>query len=244
MRKPVIGIFASIELDKNYMFAGYPRILINQDYSRSIEAAGGVPILIAPTSNFENLESQIALCDGILFSGGHDLNSLRYNEQPTDKLGELNPIRDAFEFEAIAVVDRLKKPMFGICRGSQLINVYFGGSLHQDNSFAGATIKHVHKANPDMPVHAVTFEDGSFLKCASGVGETTINSFHHQSVNVIAPGFKAAAVAPDGIVEAIERVGDGPFVAGVQWHPEMMSHHNAVAKSIFNHFIQIVAAQI
>lgn len=240
MKKPIIGIFASIEMDKNYMFAGYPRVLINQDYSRSIEEAGGVPMLIAPTTNYENLEAQIALCDGILFSGGHDLNPLLYGEQPNEKLNDLNPMRDDFEWQAIQVVDRLKKPMFGICRGSQMINVYNGGKLYQDNSYHGTIIKHVHKCNPDMPVHDVQFIENGFLHAATGKTNARINSFHHQSVKIVAPGFKIAAQAPDGIIEAIEKDSTDHFVAGVQWHPEMMSRNNEEAKNIFKYFIERV----
>ena len=237
MSKPIVGIFTNIEMDKNYLFPGYLRITINQDYSRSIEEAGGVPILIPTSQYFENLERQISMCDGLLFSGGQDLNPILYNEQPCDKLGDLSPMRDNFEFMAYEIANKLQKPIFGICRGSQLTNVFHGGSLYQDNSLQGTDLKHMNYANPDMPVHDILINEDSFLFKATGKSKISINSFHHQAIKNLAPGFKIAASAPDGIIEAIEKEDDNQFIAAVQWHPEMMSRTNEDSQKIFKYFI-------
>lgn len=240
MNKAVIGIFTNIDFDKNYIFAGYPRISINQDYSRSIEEAGGVPILIAPTTCFENLEKQISLCDGVIFSGGHDINPLLYNEQPTEKLGDLSPIRDAFEFEAYKIAEKLGKSILGICRGNQLFNVFNGGTLFQDNSYSNSKIKHMNSSNPEMPVHDIIIKEDSFLYKALRKTQIRVNSFHHQSIKDVAPGFKIAATALDGIIESIEKDCKNQFIAGIQWHPEMMSRNSEDAKKIFKYFIDIL----
>ncbi len=237
MPKPVVGIIAALEHPSDYIFPGYPRAVVNDDYPRSIAAAGGVPLLIAPHDDAELIACQLDCVDALLLAGGDDVDPRRYGQSPRKVLGQTSPIRDAAEWLALDVAMARQLPVFGVCRGFQVLNAYFGGTLHQDNTESGTDLKHMHWANPAHPVHAVTILPDSFLAKLLGVQTLVVNSFHHQSVNQLAPELQAAAVAPDGLVEAAEWVRDSRFVAGVQWHPEMMTATDTVALELFRYFV-------
>lgn len=240
MSLPIIGISSGFEFDQNYLFKGYPRLMLNRDYPRSIEQAGGIPIVLPLTSTYEVALEQVRAVDALLLSGGQDVNPLIYGQEPHEKLANISPERDAFEVLLLRAAVELKKPVMGICRGSQIMNAYFGGTLFQDNSMKeGVYIKHAQAANPQQPIHHVQVDADSFL--AKAVGETSflINSFHHQSIDQVAPGFKVVAKSKDGIVEAIESTTDH-FMFAVQWHPEMMSHENKPSQDIFTAYINQV----
>lgn len=240
MSLPIIGISSGFEFDQNYLFKGYPRLMLNRDYPRSIEAAGGIPLVLPLSQNYDVVREQVRRVDAVLLSGGQDVNPLIYNQEPHEKLNNISPERDAFELLVLQAAVELKKPVMGICRGSQIMNAYFGGTLFQDNSLKeGAYIKHAQSANPQQPIHHVTVEADSFLAKAVGKTEFLINSFHHQSIDKVAPGFKAIASAHDGVVEGIEATGDH-FMFAVQWHPEMMSAEDVPSQSIFKAFINQV----
>ncbi|MGL4662299.1 MAG: gamma-glutamyl-gamma-aminobutyrate hydrolase family protein [Culicoidibacterales bacterium] len=240
MSLPIIGISSGFELDQNYLFKGYPRLMLNRDYPRSIEQAGGIPIVLPLTESYEVALEQVRAVDALLLSGGQDVNPLIYGQEPHEKLANISPERDTFETLLLQAAVELKKPIMGICRGSQIMNVYFGGTLLQDNSFKeGAYIKHAQSANPQLPIHHVNVDTDSFLGKAVGETEFLINSFHHQSIDQVAPGFKAIAVSKDGIIEGIESTSDH-FMFAVQWHPEMMSRENKAAQHIFKAYVEYV----
>lgn len=240
MSLPIIGISSGFEFDQNYLFKGYPRLMLNRDYPRSIEQAGGIPIVLPLTERYEVALEQVRTIDALLLSGGQDVDPLIYGQEPHEKLANISPERDAFELLLLRAAVELKKPVMGICRGSQIMNAYFGGTLFQDNSMKeGAYIKHAQAANPQQPIHHVYVEEMSFLAQAVGETEFLINSFHHQSIDKVAPGFKAVAKSKDGIVEAIEATGDH-FMFAVQWHPEMMSRENTQAQAIFTAYVEYV----
>jgi len=222
MDKPLIGIIGNILIDQGGMFPGYERAYVNNDYVISVVKAGGIPVILPVISDDNTIKSQVEKVDGIIISGGFDINPLFYGEEPTEKQGFTFNERDEYDMKIVKYSSQLKKPILGICRGIQVINVAFGGTLYQDTSFAkGSYIKHMQNSKPDLPSHTVEIIKDSMLY--NIIGESAItNSFHHQSVKDVAPGFKISAMAKDGIIEAIESEKED-FILGVQWHPEMLT---------------------
>ncbi|CEM62546.1 Protein NtpR [Treponema phagedenis] len=238
--KPVIGISGSILVNKGDSFVGYKRVYANQDYVNSVLRAGGIPLILPFTEDVAAAAEMVRLIDGLILSGGHDVDPSLYGEEPLLKLGETFPQRDVFDEALYKKAIALRKPVLGVCRGLQLINVMNGGSLYQDLSYANfIKIKHDQDDGPCRLTHTITIEDDSFIKTA----ETPyrVNSFHHQCIKKIAEGFTVAAKSLDGVVEAIQKITADVFVVAVQWHPEMLSATNANARNIFEEFIKAVS---
>lgn len=222
MKKPLIGILGSIQIDQGGMFPGYERAYVNNDYIVSVVKAGGIPIIIPVIEDEELIMEQIKRVDGIVISGGYDVNPLSYGDEPHEKLGFIYPKRDKFDIYAIKTAYELEKPILGICRGHQILNVAFGGNLYQDMSLIdGAYIKHTQQSQPGSVGHSVHIKKGTKLYDIFK-GNIVTNSFHHQAVKDVARDFIVSAVSKDGVIEAIEKDGDA-FVMGIQWHPEMMT---------------------
>lgn len=238
--KPVIGISGSILINKGNAFSGYRRSYVNQDYVEAVLRAGAIPFIIPFNEDLEATREMVEKVDGIILSGGHDVNPYYYGEDPMLKIGELFPERDVFDMELYKTAIELKKPIFGICRGYQIINVINGGTLYQDLSYADfVKIKHDQVDNPTQATHFVEFEEGTFLKNILGE-KYKVNSFHHQILKDVAPGFKVVAKSSDGVIESIEKITEDNFVIGVQWHPEMLSASNEKSQAIFNAFVKKV----
>lgn len=238
--KPVIGISGSILINKGNAFSGYRRSYVNQDYVEAVLRAGAIPFIIPFNEDLEATREMVEKVDGIILSGGHDVNPYYYGEDPMLKIGELFPKRDVFDMELYKTAIELKKPIFGICRGYQIINVINGGTLYQDLSYADfVKIKHDQVDNPTQATHFVELEEGTFLKNILGE-KYKVNSFHHQILKDVAPGFKVVAKSSDGVIESIEKITEDNFVIGVQWHPEMLSASNEKSQEIFNEFVKKV----
>ena len=238
--KPVIGISGSILINKGNAFSGYRRSYVNQDYVEAVLRAGAIPFIIPFNEDLEATREMVEKVDGIILSGGHDVNPYYYGEDPMLKIGELFPERDVFDMELYKTAIELKKPIFGICRGYQIINVINGGTLYQDLSYADfVKIKHDQVDNPTQATHFVELEEGTFLKNILGE-KYKVNSFHHQILKDVAPGFKVVAKSSDGVIESIEKITVDNFVIGVQWHPEMLSASNEKSQEIFNEFVKKV----
>ncbi len=238
--KPVIGISGSILINKGNAFSGYRRSYVNQDYVEAVLRAGAIPFIIPFNEDLEATREMVEKVDGIILSGGHDVNPYYYGEDPMLKIGELFPERDVFDMELYKTAIELKKPIFGICRGYQIINVINGGTLYQDLSYADfVKIKHDQVDNPTQATHFVELEEGTFLKNILGE-KYKVNSFHHQILKDVAPGFKVVAKSSDGVIESIEKITEDSFVIGVQWHPEMLSASNEKSQAIFNEFVKKV----
>lgn len=238
--KPVIGISGSILINKGNAFSGYRRSYVNQDYVEAVLRAGAIPFIIPFNEDLEATREMVEKVDGIILSGGHDVNPYYYGEDPMLKIGELFPERDVFDMELYKTAIELKKPIFGICRGYQIINVINGGTLYQDLSYADfVKIKHDQVDNPTQATHFIELEEGTFLKNILGE-KYKVNSFHHQILKDVAPGFKVVAKSSDGVIESIEKITEDSFVIGVQWHPEMLSASNEKSQAIFNAFVKKV----
>ena len=143
MKKPLIGISGNTLRDNSGAYVDLIRSYVNQDYVRSIEKAGGIPIIIPFTENLEQAKETIDIVDGLLLTGGHDVYPLNYGEEPLRGIGDVFPERDQFDFALLAAAEARNIPVFAICRGCQIVNVYRGGSLYQDLPYdENCTIKH------------------------------------------------------------------------------------------------------
>lgn len=222
MRKPLIGIAANILIMSGDSMPGMYRSYVNHDYVESLIKAGCIPVLLPVIEEPEDIRHQVEQMDGILLSGGYDMDTTLYGEEPA--WGQDFSMRevDVFYLEVIRAAAKLKKPVFGICKGIQAINVAFGGTLYQDLAAqCPDSNRHRQLAPRYHPTHHIQVERDSFL--GSVLPERTcVNSFHHQAVKELAEGFRVTARAEDGVVECIERI-EGSFICGVQWHPEMMA---------------------
>ncbi|MBQ4424790.1 MAG: gamma-glutamyl-gamma-aminobutyrate hydrolase family protein [Lachnospiraceae bacterium] len=202
---------------------------IAEDYLRFIEKAGGIPVILPTTDDFEKARTLWARMDGFVLSGGHDVDPSLYGEEKRPSCGNTFPKRDLYEKELLRFAMENGKPVLGICRGIQLINAALGGSDHQDLEEDGFR-KHSQFDIPrNMASHTVQLREGSPLEAIFGKRELGVNSFHHQAVKDLAPGLTADAVSEDGVIEALHIPGQ-PFLLAVQWHPEMMADSEEQAK--------------
>lgn len=219
--KPIIGIVAHLN---NECKSPLGQSHLGNTYVVSINKAGGIPVIIPTTINEDDMERYITLCDGFLFSGGIDISPAFYGEDSHIKLGATSQALDKVQIPLMKKVIAAKKPVLGICRGHQVLNVASGGTLYQDLSEKeGVYVKHFQDTDPGDISHQVFLESESIL---STVFEKTIytNSYHHQAVKTTGPNVKIIAHSKDDIVEAIQ-LEDYPFGLGIQWHPEAMFAH-------------------
>ena len=229
--KPVIGIFPSYDNDKKQIF-------IDSVYIDEIVDSGGIPVIIPisadPKRNLEFIEN----LDGLILSGGVDIDPKYYGEENTGKSVDISPIMDEAESVLVRLAMETDLPILGICRGMQSLNVFCGGSLIQDiPSEHGFSVVH-RLEKPEIAFHDITIEKVSPLSEAIGFGTHHINSYHHQAIKTLAPGFSAAAVSADGIIESIY-CKDKRYVLGVQWHPERDYHAVPDSKKILDKFIKV-----
>lgn len=222
MSKPIIGITANLQSSTPDVSADFKRISVSNAYAVSVAMGGGIPFILPVTDDHSLIEPLLSRVDGVIITGGADVNPLLYGEEPCPQQGSFSSERDRCDILVIRAACRMHKPILGICRGIQVLNVAFGGTLYQDVSLMdGACIKHYQEADSACASHTVVFPQKSRLNQLWG-GSIQTNSFHHQAVRKLGEGFKAVAFAKDGVAEAIEKTG-GAFILGVQWHPELMA---------------------
>jgi putative glutamine amidotransferase len=210
----------------------------NVCYSKSVVDAGGIPILIPLSLSDDDLELLLSRVDGILFTGGYDVDPRSYGNRPHPKVEGVDADRDNIEIQLVKALIQRGKPFFGICRGCQVINIALGGSLYEDlEEQFSVEIQHDNHDRPrNYLAHTADIQPGSYISQALGTGLIKVNSLHHQGVNRIAPGLKISALAPDGLVEAFELV-NYPFGLAVQWHPEELQE-SASMRSLFQAFVR------
>ena len=196
-----------------------PRAGVGEEYAEAIRRGGNIPVVICRTAETGHLAQVLAPLDILILTGGADVEPVRYGAEPSPKLGKVQKDRDAFDFAVLESALARKLPVMGVCRGMQVINVHFGGTLWQDlpSEFPVKEIRHG-KNSVGKRCHMIGIEPDSRLAAAIGATNVAVNSQHHQAVKRLAPGFRIIARAPDGVVEAIEHV--SLPVAGVQFHPE------------------------
>lgn len=227
--QPVIGIALGRELDE---------WTVGCAYVQAIEEAGGIAVCLPPVAWDELTGTRFHFLDGVLLPGGSDIDPLHYGEEPLPENGALEPERDRFELPLARWALERHVPVFGICRGMQVLNVAAGGTLYQDLPSQGiARVQHRQKAPRDYPTHWIEIAIGSLLARITGETCIRVNTFHHQGVRQPAPGFQVSAMARDGVIEAIE-MPHHPFALGVQWHPEAMIQSDPVQRALFTHFVE------
>lgn len=231
--KPVIGITSYIE---NISCKDYAQI--GCSYINSVTAAGGIPVIIPAFSEENTAAEYIKIVDGLLFTGGGDIQPYFYGEKAMKETTSISRERDICEKELFSYAYELDMPILGICRGIQVINAFAGGTLYQDIFVQkGTVIKHNNSGMPrDEMHHPVTIEKGSRLYSIFQSESINVNSFHHQAVKDTAPGFKVTAASPDGIIEGIE-CSKKTFIVGVQWHPEELTVKHPEFSGLFKGFI-------
>lgn len=230
--KPVIGLTGSYKPDLET-----PQHFLNQSYFEVIRHFGGIPILIPVFAQKEELEFLLNQCDGLLLTGGNDMDPALFGERVLNDTVVIAAERDEAEYHVLDFAVQRNLPIFGICRGVQVMNVYFGGTLYQDipvqipSDVAHRMEKPFHRTchscfvAPDTPLHKLT-----------GVCEFGVNSHHHQAVKDLAPGFISMGRSEDGIIEAICDPSK-PFCWGVQWHPERIWDIEISSARLFEAFI-------
>lgn len=220
--KPLIGISCGTFYDRAWCPPSFGH---RQTYVDAILRAGGAPTLIPPVQDEATLRALYERLDGVLLAGGGDIEPTHYGDEPHAQLGTLDRLRDVAELPMARWATAEGKPVLGICRGVQVINVALGGSLWQDiPSQIESDLKHnlsYEREDWTHLAHEMRIAPDSQLHALLGVDSMLINSLHHQSVRQIAPGLRAVAWAPDGVVEALEGTGDS-FLLGVQCHPEAL----------------------
>jgi len=216
------------------------RCQVNNSYIYSVLRAGAAPVLFPVIQDTEALSSMIDSCSGLILTGGDDVSPLLYGEEPLPEVQLVSDSRDRHEFLLFRLAVERKIPVFGICRGMQLINVALGGSLHQHLGVI-PEFKHEHRQEESryITTHSVTIEKGSIMERVLG-SEAQVNSFHHQAIKVLAPGLKVTATSPDGVIEAVESTDPlAPAIIGVQWHPEGLSKTKPEMAELFKFFVEM-----
>ncbi len=227
MQQPLIGISCW----QNPGPSAYGEFFVPETYVHALRHAGAMPVLIPYVTTEEEAAAVLERLDGLLLSGGVDVDPLHWGEEPHRSMGRIDPGRDRSELLLVKEALARELPLVGICRGIQVLAVAAGGSLWQDlPAQLHTTLQHDQKAPRWYPTHAIHVTPGSRLAALLGT-ELRVNSFHHQAVRQVPAGFNVTATSGDGVIEAIEHP-TLPFALGVQWHPEALwdqeQHHNAL----------------
>jgi putative glutamine amidotransferase len=206
--------------------SGADRTGVNAAYVRATVRAGGVPLILSPLIGTGRTGEVLEAVDGLVLTGGEDVDPAHYGQGPHPRLGNVDPARDAFELALFRDAQARGMPVLAICRGIQLVNVALGGTLWQDipTDRPGA-IDHNRTGDRDDRSHPVEIQPGSRLARALETTRCEVNSFHHQSIRDLAPGLLVTGRAPDGEIEGVESTGQDPWLLAVQWHPEEFHHH-------------------
>ncbi len=214
--------------------------LTGRNYSQALAAAGGLPTMVAVLDP-QLAEAYAASSDALLLTGGADVDPELFGAAPHPDLGSVDERRDAFEIALYRAFRARGKPVLGICRGHQVINVAEGGTLHQHIPALPEAWQHDQHDLRGTPLHTISLAPGSRLANAFGATKVRANSYHHQAIDVVGAGLIAVAHAGDGLVEAVEER-SGSWVLGVQWHPEMAYRDHPEHAAPFRLLLDAVAA--
>ena len=251
--RPIIGITANYSFDgasqcrEGIGTPGQEWQMLADDYITAVTRAGGIPLIlpILRGGDREALRTELLdRVDGVLFSGGNDVDPLLFGETSTGRTGRLIPDRDEQElWMARYLLEHTRKPILGICRGIQILNVALGGTLIQhvpDGGFPPHTLLMYPR---ERASHTVRIQAGSLLARIAGTESLGVNSFHHMAVRECAPPLRVTARAEDGMIEAVElREDPDRFFLAVQWHPEMMAGADRQAQGLLDAFVAACGA--
>ncbi len=233
--KPVIGITPSLQDES---------VMLHRDLTHAVFKAGGIPVIL-PYPRFHahgprqyDIEGLTERVDGLLLSGGGDIDPTLFGEEPLPGLGQITPDRDRMEIELIQHFMEKDLPVFAICRGCQILNIAAGGTMFQDlYRQRRRLLQHFQHAPRHHASHFITIQTNTLLHTITGLDVYKVNSFHHQAVKDPAPDFIASATSRDGVIEAVESRRHR-FVLGVQWHPENMTETDEMAQNLFEKFVE------
>ncbi len=240
MYKPIIGVTPDFNAgDRKDMGGPEPTYFLRALYPKAIEEAGGIPLLLPLLSNKSAWRQMVAHVHGLLITGsGSDLAPELYGETQRHRLTRMSDARATLELGITQMAYRADIPMLGICGGMQSMNVALGGTLYQDiRAQLHTSIEHRPTCSAIHTVHSVHIAPHSLLRRIARTPRIEVNSSHHQSVKKVAPKLLQTAVAPDGVIEAIEAP-DRSFVLGVQWHPEFLLDRHPVQRRLFSALIR------
>ena len=241
MTRPLIGIPAQTLQAIDDIPAVLPHSwVMNSRYYIAAADMGAVPVMIPLFDRDEaTLRAIYDRLDGVLLAGGVDMEPATFGEAPHPRLGRTDPARDQVELTLARWAIAEGKPLLGLCRGHQVLNVALGGTLYQDiEAQVPGAIRHDYFPGfpRDYLAHRVTVTPGSRLHAAAGDSTMPVNSMHHQAVKTLAPGLVVTARAEDGVIEAIESEGPG-YLVGVQWHPEVFEKRDERTQRLFEGFL-------
>ena len=239
-RQPVIGITPDVATAPTAMPGGKgePLLVLQERYTRAVQQAGAVPIVLPITGSRATTRAMLDRVDGLVVSGGNfDIHPNFYGEKPIDGLGIVRTERTEFELDLISLALKRDLPILGICGGAQAINVALGGSLYQDigTQIAGAG-EHQQRALKDRGGHEVVIHSGTKLRRIVGRASLEVNTTHHQAVKKLGKGLVVNATADDSVIEGIES-NHHAFVLGVQWHPEFLVQRDGAQRKLFAAFV-------
>ena len=240
--KPLIGLTPTPEL-LQMEHGSFRRHALSDNYSLAVESAGGIPVMLP--AHLQDIESVLDHLDGVIITGGGDIDPIRYGQDVHPKTDGIDPERDAFELAVMTSALTRDLPILGICRGLQMFNVALGGTLVQD---VGDLLPHAteHRQQSLHIHHEETFQTavlaaGDHPLRSLVAGETLeVNSFHHQGIDTLADALEVMATTEDGLIEAVY-VPEATHAMAVQWHPEMLAPHQHEAAAIFQSLVQAAA---
>ena len=237
---PLIGVTMSTTPD-GVQADTPPRAWLNNAYFLAVLEAGGIPILLPPHLEGSALDVLWARLDGILLTGGGDVDPARFGEDRHATVSDVSDARDRLEIDVTERAMHAGRPLLAICRGIQVLNVALGGSLYQDiASEMGSPLAHSQSEPRDHATHPVkVMGEGTRLGATLGAPEVEVNSFHHQAIKRLGRGLREVAWAPDGIIEGIEITDGNTLVLGVQWHPEELVAHDPAPRNLFRTLVAV-----
>ena len=240
MNKPIIGVTPDFNAGNRKDMGGKePTYFLRARYMKAIEDAGGIPVVLPLLSNKDTWRQVVAHVHGLLITGsGSDLAPELYGERQRHKFARMSRERATMELDIAKAAYRADVPVLGICGGMQSLNVALGGTLYQDIAAQLKTsIDHLPALPATKTTHPVQIAPGSLLRRIAGKARVKVNSSHHQSVKKVAPNLVQTAVAPDGVIEAIEAP-DRVFLLGVQWHPEFLCDRDPIQRRLFQALVR------